>query len=68
MHFLVGTAVLVGLVAFAFGERVARIFVGGLLGVGALFVLLIAYVAVVDIHRQSTEQSRPQVVHMERSR
>jgi uncharacterized membrane protein required for colicin V production len=39
MHFLVGTAILVGFVAFAFGESAARGFVQG------IFVLLVCIAA-----------------------
>ena len=62
MHILVIAAILAGLIGFAFGERTARAFVAGLLTVGAVFVLLIVGIAVLDISRSEMQASKPRVV------
>mgnify|MGYP001613848974 CR=1 FL=1 len=51
MHLLIGTAALAALVAFVFGETVARWFVGVALAIGALFTMLIVIVTIVDNQR-----------------
>lgn len=61
MHTLVVIGVIATAIGFAFGEGVARIFVGGLLAVAALFVLLIAYIAVLDNNRQVAQARLPAV-------
>lgn len=62
MHLLVGAAILAALIGFAFGERSARLFVGFMLGMGAVLVLAIVTIAVIDIQRQSVVATR--VIHM----
>lgn len=63
VHILAGVAVIAFLVAFAFGKTPARVFVAGVLGIGAAVVLLIIFIAAVDINRQSNAKPHP-VVHM----
>lgn len=52
MHFLIGAAVLAGLIGFAFGEAAARAFVGVLLTLAALAVLGAVGIVVIDSSRQ----------------
>lgn len=65
MHVIIGIAVVVGLVAFAFGEFAARVLTALLLGFGAALMLFIIFIAAVDIERQSIQ---PQTVRMESGR
>lgn len=53
MHYLIGIAVLVGFIGYAFGESIARAFVAAFLAVGALCIVFVVFVAVLDMHRQS---------------
>jgi hypothetical protein len=48
MHILLIAAGLAGFIAFAFGETAARVFIGALLGTGALIVLF--FISVIAIN------------------
>jgi hypothetical protein len=61
MHVMIGTAVVAGFIAFVFGEHMARIFIGTLLALAALFILGIIGLTMLDMSRQDR---RPQTVHM----
>lgn len=52
MHVLLGIGVVAVLVAYAFGEGIARIFVGSILALMAAGVLLVAYISLIDTQRQ----------------
>jgi hypothetical protein len=62
MHFLIGLGILAGLVWLAFGAGAARALVGVALLAVAAFFGFIFFVAAVDIHRQSVEQSEHQAL------
>lgn len=49
MHLLIGIGIIAGLLAFTFGQKAARVFVGGVLGAGALVVLAILTFVAVDL-------------------
>ena len=63
MHVLLGAALLAALTAFAFGEGVARVFVGMLLATGAGFVLL---VVVHSAQGVSESQAKAAAIHAQR--
>lgn len=63
VHVLAGVAVIAFFIAFAFGKAPARVFVAGVLGIGAAVALFIIFIAAVDINRQSSVKP-PAVVHM----
>ena len=48
MHHGLGAVVLLGLIAFAFGERAARVFVAVVLIAGAALAVYIGYLIVMD--------------------
>lgn len=48
MHHALGVAAIIGLIAFAFGERTARVFVGAGLVAAALAALYIGFLVVTN--------------------
>lgn len=48
MHILIGIGVLAGLLAFAFGQKAARVFVGAVLALGALLALAVCVIVMSD--------------------
>ncbi len=61
LHFIMGTALLACLIAFAFGPNVARFFVGALLSVASLAILLAVTVGVIGLNAAP----KAQTVHYE---
>lgn len=60
---LAGLVILVGLIAYAFGEHIARAFVAAFLAVCAVGLLFVVSVAVLDMRRQAIVQKQRDV-HM----
>lgn len=62
MEVFLGLAVLAALVYFAFGELIARIFVGAALGALATLLCVVMGISIVDMQRQ--DAARPSYVRM----
>lgn len=56
LHALVGIGIIAGLLAFAFGPKAARVFVGGVLACSALAVPAALVFVAVDLNRVSVVQ------------
>ena len=62
MHIIFGLMAVAALVYFAFGEFIARLFVGAALGMLATLLCVVMGISVIDMQRQ--EAARPSYVRM----
>lgn len=64
MHFLVGIGIVAGLLAFAFGQKAARVFIGGVLACGAVVFLAALCFVAVDLSRTTVQQPKMTKQHV----